>query len=652
MKVCPKCGTQYGDDANFCTADAGRLVAMAVATPAPAASAAPDLLGGRFQLGPRVGGHDTGAVHRGTDTTSGQPVAIKLVAPAVLAQPAIAQRLERELKLLERVQSPHVARVLASGKQGAELWVAMEWIEGAMPLTAQVEAGLVDTERAADLVAAIGAGLLDAAKVGLVHRDLAPKNVLLAGDAVKLVNFAVPSPAERVPGVPGFVSPEVIEGKPIDQRSTTYSLGAVAYFMLTGQAPYVGDADAVYAAHLAGELPPPSAQAVVPASFDAVIARAMDRSPARRYLTLKQFVDDVGKAKGGSLDPARTAPFGRVGKPRESAQVALTGAATDHAKTKVMEVTIPTAALREAETVDDAVVRRAPAPTIQAPAAPPVAATAAAAPVNTVDHGAGLDELATQRSPALIVHEEPIPAPAVVEPVFAPPVEVSAPVEVSTPLVAPAVVEAPPLVVPAVVEAPTPVSVAPTAPVVARPSEPPGSPWAPPPVAAVPEPAPAPVEAAPPRAASEPAPRPRTASAQQPAGGASGKKKQESASRKANKGKFRETLWFKKGELDAAAAEAAAASKDTAVADKADSLPIEERYSDDGTVTSSDADRYSLKTGQTQSMPRYPDKPAADASAVSEDELIGELKRGRRKIFLAIGAAAIVITAIVVIFVA
>ena len=344
MKVCPKCGTQYGDDANFCTADAGRLVAMA----APAATAAPaasGLLGGRFQLGQRVGGGATGAVHRATDTQAPDPagatVAIKLIAPAVMMPAAQGQRVERELKLLERVQAAEVARVLASGRQGDQVWVATEWVEGGLPLSAQVEAGLVDGERAVELIAAIGVALLDAAKAGLVHRDLAPKNVLVAGDAIKLINFAVPTPGDKVRGVPGFVSPEAIEGKPIDQRSTTYSLGALAYFVLTGQAPHRGEASAIHAAQLSGLLTPPSAQARISPGFDAVLARAMERNPARRYLTLKQFLDDLAKVKVGGPDPATTAPFGRVGKARESAQIQLTGRPGDPPRTKVMDDELP-----------------------------------------------------------------------------------------------------------------------------------------------------------------------------------------------------------------------------------------------------------------------------------------------------------------------
>ncbi|HVV83425.1 MAG TPA: hypothetical protein VHE35_10155, partial [Kofleriaceae bacterium] len=142
--------------------------------------------------------------------------------------------------------------------------------------------------------------------------------------------------------------------------------------------------------------------------------------------------------------------------------------------------------------------------------------------------------------------------------------------------------------------------------------------------------------------------RARASSAPQ---GATGKKRP-AEQRKANKGKFRETLWFKKGDLDAAAAAEAARSKDASVQDKSDTLPMEERYVDDGSVTSNDAARYSLKTGNTSSMPALQggDEDDADRSRVSEDELVADMKRGRRKIMLAIAVGAVILGAIIAAF--
>jgi hypothetical protein len=208
------------------------------------------------------------------------------------------------------------------------------------------------------------------------------------------------------------------------------------------------------------------------------------------------------------------------------------------------------------------------------------------------------------------------------------------------------------------VQAPQPV-----APQPAQPAQPP-SPWAPPAggqpgamtpaaqavqaaapaIAAVAQQQPAPAQVAPAQVA---APKVNPAVTQP---GAGGKKKQDAKEKKASKGKFRETMWFKKGDLDAAAAEEAAKSKDANASDKADSLPMEERYTDDGSITTSDAQRYSLKTGHTGAMPAMRDGEAGASSQVSEDELIGEMKGGSRLMLILIAVGVLAVVGIVLAF--
>jgi eukaryotic-like serine/threonine-protein kinase len=232
MKRCPKCQKQFSDDANFCPVDAARLV------PLEGAATAADPIAARFELGEALGGARTGVVYRATEKATGQPAVVKLIAPAVVSLPQLAQRLERELKQLERVQSAGVARVLASGKRGDETWVAMERLDDAQTLAEAIAArGPIPPEQAAHLIEVIGEALIEAAQVGVVHRDLAPKNVLFSGSELRLINFSLPVPpvdGGKVPGVAEFVAPEQQDGKPVDQRSNLYSLGALYYYALTG----------------------------------------------------------------------------------------------------------------------------------------------------------------------------------------------------------------------------------------------------------------------------------------------------------------------------------------------------------------------------------------------------------------------------------
>src|SRR4029079_8593337 len=163
-------------------------------------------------------------------------------------------------KQLERVQSAGVAKVLASGKRGDDSWVALELIDGAQTLAEAIATrGPIALDQAAHLIEVIGEALIEAAQVGVVHRDLAPKNVLFAGADIKLINFSLPVPTtEKEPGVPEFVAPEHVDGKPVDRRSNLYSLGALYYYVLTGQTVHAGSADEVHRAHTAGQIRPAS----------------------------------------------------------------------------------------------------------------------------------------------------------------------------------------------------------------------------------------------------------------------------------------------------------------------------------------------------------------------------------------------------------
>jgi eukaryotic-like serine/threonine-protein kinase len=565
MKLCPKCQKQFSDDANFCPVDAARLAPLETQSPAS------DPLAAKFELGERLGGSRTGAVHAAVDKATGQAVAVKLIAPAVVALPAVAQRLERELKQLERVQSGGVARILGSGKRGDDSWVAMELLDDVQTLGEAVGArGAMPVDKAAKLIEIIGEALIEAAQVGVVHRDLAPKNIVFAGDDVKLINFSLPVPSgDKVPGVAEFVAPEQHDGKPVDQRSNLYSLGAMYYFVLTAQ-PVRADDN--------GLIKPPSTIAEVPDPVDSLILRALDRSPTRRYLTVRQFLDEIGRVARGEATTVRaTQPLGRAGKLR-------------------------------AEVVDTLVDSGEPSP--------------GQAPIAGTILGVGAAAAAAERSPwAPPAAGQPLPATQPMPTTTEPGVAAAAPA-VAAPAVAAAAAAATPVVAPPIGAAPI-AAPAMTAPVGS------GGP-------AVPA---APVIPAAPAVPAAPVVR---------SSPMLGTKKGRSTDAK---GRFRETMWFKKGELDAQAAEAAAAEHARTgkiVTDKSDLLPIDERYKDDGSLSRTDKELYSLRTGATVSTAAV-SEPAPGASIkVSEDALIGEMKGGRNRIFAIIAVAVVALVLLIV----
>jgi len=623
MKLCPKCQKQFSDDANFCPVDAARLV------PLESQSVAADTISAKFEVGDRLGGARTGAVHRATDKATGQAAALKVIAPAVVALPGLSQRLERELKQLERVQSAGVAKVLASGKRGDDSWVALELLDGAQTLAEAIAArGPIPLDQAAHLIEVVGEALIEAAQVGVVHRDLAPKNVLFAGDEVKLINFSLPVPGDRVPGVAEFVAPEQQDGKPVDQRSNLYSLGALYYFVLTG----------LPVQHDEGVVRPPSLLASVPPAVESVIVRALDKSPTKRFLTVRQFVDEVGRVARGEVDAS-----GAVGRAKPKAELVQTllgvrgnfGAVAAPAPSAPSAAAVVASTLSLQSSAPSTVVGVVVGPVsgaVTAPMGVEVVTEPTAGAVSGLPHGQPTllgPAMPTPLQPQAIAPERsPWAPPSTLGPhgSMAPEGASSAPVDV-----APVAMATAPGIGSPVVVAPAPATVpAATAPVVAAPV------------------VPAPVVAAP----VVPAPllaKPILAGATTGAGKKSNKADKSDAK---SKGKFRETMWFKKGELDVQAAEAAAAEhaktgKDGS--DKADSMPIDERYKDDGTLSRSDKEKYSLRTGATMMTAAVRDSGAHNSMGkVSEDALIDEMKGGRNKVFALIAVALIVVVIIIV----
>ena len=569
MKVCPKCGKQYGDDANFCPTDAGKLQDVGNGGSGEGAS---DLVGGRFHLDERVGGGPTGEVFRATDTQGGGTVALKMVAPEVIAIPLVAMRVERELRQLERVGSKAITKVIASGKEGQQLWIATELVEGGISLYDLVgRDGPIDPQQASDLVVAIGEALIEAAKVGVVHRDLAPKNVLLIADQVKLINFCLPMPTPgKVPGVPEYVAPELVEGKPIDQRSNIYSLGALFFFLLTGKPPFDrrpgGDPQGPPGRRRAG----------------AIAARAGGGRPRRAGRPGDgagpgQAVPDPAPVPRRGR-PGRDGPEGGDGRDRADGAGRRQGGVERQARRDGRDAHGCGAAdrrdrrrstrSRPGRSTSRSRRRRGARPRRSTPPA----RARRRRPRRCVPQQAPAAAAGRRRRGRLRRAARPRrrrPGRSV----------------------------------------PTP----PAAPVRA-PSVPPGA---------------------------------------QSSSAAGGKRRPpEEKKKKSSKGKFRETMWFKKGELDAAAADEAAAeaqrSGDAAAPDKADALPIEDRYEDDGSITRGDAEKYSLKTGATSMMPAIrPGGPQGGAGGVSEDELIGEMKSGRTWIFVVIAVGVLAIAGLI-----
>jgi hypothetical protein len=265
-----------------------------------------------YQVQKQIGRGGMAIVYRALDLRLGRIVALKVLAPHLGEDDAFRQRFIRESRAAARVEHPHIIPVFEAGEAGGVLFIAMRYVgQGDVRSLIDAERRLTPARTAA--IVAQAASALDAAHAdGLVHRDVKPGNILLAresdeSDHVYLSDFGLSKHAlnpstltstGQFLGTLDYVSPEQIQGHPVDGRADQYALACTAVEMLTGAPPFHhDDSMAVMWAQL--ESAPPSVTQRRPdlsPALDEVIAKAMAKSPAGRYPTCRDFALALGEA--------------------------------------------------------------------------------------------------------------------------------------------------------------------------------------------------------------------------------------------------------------------------------------------------------------------------------------------------------------------
>jgi hypothetical protein len=242
-----------------------------------------------------------GVVYRATELSLGRPVALKLLTPDRARDREFRERFQREAQMAAAIDHPNVIPVYAAGEHDGSLYLVMRYVGGTDLHALLRDQGAQDPSFAADVVAQVGAALDAAHRAGLVHRDVKPANVLLAGSHAYLSDFGLTrlagsdtqlTESGQWIGTVEYCSPEQLRGGRTDARADVYSLGCVLFAALTGGPPFAhGTVPATMLAHLNDEPPRPSDPGA-PAAFDRVIARALAKAPEHRYPS----AGDLGRA--------------------------------------------------------------------------------------------------------------------------------------------------------------------------------------------------------------------------------------------------------------------------------------------------------------------------------------------------------------------
>jgi tRNA A-37 threonylcarbamoyl transferase component Bud32/CheY-like chemotaxis protein len=248
-----------------------------------------------YRIEERIGRGGMGVVYRAEHLNLRRRAAIKIIAPDLAESEGFRERFTREARIAAALQHPNIVTVYDAGELDGLLYLAMQYIQGS-DLSAVLRAEhRLRPYRAVDVCRQVASALDAAHAMGLIHRDVKPANVLIEGRTAFLTDFGLTkrldgehtqlTRAGDVVGTIHYVAPEQIEGSPVSARTDVYSLGCLLYHCLTGHVPFSRDTDvAVIYAHLSEDPPRvTSARPELPEGLDGVIAKALDKSPDRRF---------------------------------------------------------------------------------------------------------------------------------------------------------------------------------------------------------------------------------------------------------------------------------------------------------------------------------------------------------------------------------
>ncbi|MBO6935003.1 MAG: serine/threonine protein kinase [Deltaproteobacteria bacterium] len=303
-KLCPLCGVRYDAAATFCQKDGARLTAEGEEDPFLG-----KMLLDQFRIEEAIGAGGMGTVYRARQTSLNRDVAIKILHSELTRNPDAVRRFRREAKVATQLEHPNLVRVFLFGElpktddiPDGGLYLAMEYLDGRSMVDLMREEGPLPVPRALHLILQTSGAIGAAHAQGIVHRDVKPENIIVLKkhgdpDYVKVLDFGIArllwgehtalTQSGVIFGTARYISPEGASGEPTDARSDVYSLGVLAYQLLTGVTPFEASTPvAMLMKHIHEEAPDLRRMGLgsqVPSEIADVIMRCLAKNPDMRW---------------------------------------------------------------------------------------------------------------------------------------------------------------------------------------------------------------------------------------------------------------------------------------------------------------------------------------------------------------------------------
>ncbi len=307
MAICPTCQGSIEDGASECPIDGTKLISD---------SKIGSVLGDRYRLVAKLGQGGMGTVYLAEHVVLGKNMAVKVLREELSRDEELVKRFQQEAVAASRIGHENIVNVTDFGRspEGA-LYFVMEYLEGQSLTRLIRQGGPMPLERAVPILAQICRALAAAHSRGIVHRDLKPDNVMVVrredgSDLVKVLDFGISkvhtgnaSDSGRltrvgmVMGTPEYMAPEQVEASSVDHRVDIYSLGAVAYELVTGKLPFEANTPvAMLMKHQSEPLVPIRTRRPdlnLPDALDRLIVKAMSKRPAERQQSMQEVLSEL-----------------------------------------------------------------------------------------------------------------------------------------------------------------------------------------------------------------------------------------------------------------------------------------------------------------------------------------------------------------------
>ena len=324
---CPKCNTENTSDSEFCKKCATHLPPSKEIPASPTKTletpteelTTGSTFAGRYQIIEELGKGGMGKVYKAHDTEIKEKVALKLINPEISADKKTIERFQNELKFARKISHRNVCRMYDLNKEEGSYYITMEYVsgedlKGMIRMMGQLGAG-----KSISIAKQVCEGLSEAHRLGVIHRDLKPQNIMIDKDGnARIMDFGIArslktkgiTGAGVMIGTPEYMSPEQVEGKETDQRSDIYSLGVILYEMVTGRVPFEGDTPFTIGVKQKSEIPkdPREINTQIPEDLSRVILRCIEKDKEKRYQSAGEVRSELKGIEQGIPTTEREIP--------------------------------------------------------------------------------------------------------------------------------------------------------------------------------------------------------------------------------------------------------------------------------------------------------------------------------------------------------